>query len=73
MFLDVSALKVLGPFTNCFCVNDLPLRKWRIHLNLFTFQKLWDDLKNLLVSIRESSEMDCNLRQSLYNWGLSYM
>ena len=37
------------------------------------FQKLWDDLKSLIVAIRDSTEIDFHLKESLYTWGLNYV
>ena len=36
-------------------------------------QKLWNDLKSLLESVRDFTDMDVKLKNSLYNWGLNYV
>ena len=42
------------------------------YLKPFFFQKLWDDLKNLLDSVKEVTDMDIKLKESFYKWGLQY-
>ena len=43
------------------------------NINNVFFKKLWSDLKDLLDTCRDISEVDCKLKESLYNWGLQYM
>ena len=36
------------------------------------FKKLWDELKDLLNAVCDSTDMDMKLKNSLYNWGIKY-
>ena len=41
-------------------------------LDVSALSKLWTDLKDLLNSVHNFTDVDMKLKDSLYDWGLQY-